>query len=350
VLKVVIDNNCIQKVSTYTNGAAIRSANGNGTTNAGYITNNTIGDAQGRALSNLIQSNTPGETISGNTLGSCTPQEPLVIQVNIYGGTDPYNNVEWNNWNVSSGLTSPALTYTNGNASAVTATLTASQGISDNLSGYGGTMCPPEVLRYASNATSNRTLTIDNLDGGKTYDLEFYASRSNTGNSTVFTIGSVSDTVVTDNNKTVTANFSAIAPDGTNKITVSLARISGGTFQYLNGFKITENTSESFGGMLSNQSKPVPEAKPTAEIHSDLSIYPNPANNFLTIKYESINSGNVKVCMYDISGRMVKSQTFNKNQIVFQQRLHINSLKAGLYYLMITDDSGNRSVSKFLKL
>jgi hypothetical protein len=193
-------------------------------------------------------------------------------------------------------------------------------------------------------------LTIDNLNSAKTYDLEFYASRSNTGNATVFTIGSVADTVVTDNNKTVTANFSAIAPDSTNKITVSLARLTGTTFQYLNGFKITENTSESFGGIMSNQRKQVPVTKPTGEIHSDLSIFPNPANNLLTIKYESINSGNVKVCMYDISGRVVKSQAFSKNQIVFQQRLHINSLKAGLYYLMITDDSGNRWTSKFLKL
>jgi hypothetical protein len=278
------------------------------------------------------------------TVNSAQQGTADTIRVNVYGGTNPYGNSAWNNWNVSSGLTSSSFTNVSGQSTAVTATLTASQGISDNGDSYGGTMCPPEVLRYASNATSNRTLTIDNLDGGKTYDLEFYASRSNTGNSTVFTIGSVADTVVTDNNKTVTANFSAIAPDGTNKIIVSLTRLPGGTFQYLNGFKITENTSESFGGILRNQNQP------TEEIHADLSIYPNPANNLLTIKYQSIYSGNVKVCVYDIAGREVKSQAFSKNQIVFQQRLHINSLKAGLYYLMITDDSGNRRVSKFVKL
>jgi hypothetical protein len=171
--------------------------------------------------------------------------------------------------------------------------------------------------------------------------------------------------VVTDNNKTVTANFSAIAPDSANKIIINLARLAGTTFQYLNGFKITESAGGSFGRIAGNQSKSVPVPptnspirpgnighliKPAKETLADLSIYPNPANNLLTIKYESMVYGNIKVLMYDISGRVIKSQPFSKKQIAFQQQLNINSLTAGLYYLMITDDSGNRWMSKFLKL
>lgn len=63
--------NCISHVSTYTGGAAIKNANGGGTSRPGIISGNTIYDAAGRTLSNLIVSNVGGETISGNTLGTC---------------------------------------------------------------------------------------------------------------------------------------------------------------------------------------------------------------------------------------------------------------------------------------
>lgn len=70
-LVVRVQNNCITNVSSYTGGAAIRSTNNNGTTRAGYIQGNTIYDPLGRALSNLISDDGVGDTISGNTLGSC---------------------------------------------------------------------------------------------------------------------------------------------------------------------------------------------------------------------------------------------------------------------------------------
>ena len=340
-LTVVIDNNCIQRVSSYTAGAAIRSQNLNGTIAPGYIRNNTIGDALNRPVNNLIQSQTTGETITGNVLGSCGP---LTIKVNVFGGTNPYNNAEWNDWNVSSNLTSSALDYSNGNSSPVTATLQFSQGIADNGSTYGGTMCPPEVLRYTSYATSNRTLTINNLDAASTYDLEFYASRANTGNATVFTIGSISDTVVTDNNKTVTANFSGIAPDGNNKIVINLARLNGTTYQYLNGFKIVKHNGP--GGIRRPAEALLEESLITKPV---LQIHPNPANNLLRLSYSSESMGKIQVSVYDGLGRIVRSQSFNKTQPVLQQQLNISSLGAGLYYIIVTGNDGKKMQSKFVK-
>jgi hypothetical protein len=70
-LVAVVQNNCIDHVSSYTGGAGIRSNNNNGSSRAGIITGNTIHDFLGRTLSNLIISNTAGETISGNILGTC---------------------------------------------------------------------------------------------------------------------------------------------------------------------------------------------------------------------------------------------------------------------------------------
>jgi hypothetical protein len=265
------------------------------------------------------------------------------IQVNLYGGTNPYSNTAWNNWNVSSSLTSSALTWSNGTSSTVTAVLTASQGIGDNGSAYGGTMCPPEVLRYTSFATSNRTLTINNLDATATYDLEFYASRVTTGNATVFTIGSLSDTVVTDNNKTVTANFSAIAPDGNNKIIISLSRLTGSTYQYLNGFRLIKHGGQSFGRQVNNA------MEKNRTMLSELTIYPNPARDLLYFHYAMQHTVKAQLEIYDLSGRVVKTVALNGSHSLFKQQLDIRSLRAGLYYISITGDDGDKLRSTFVK-
>ena len=180
------------------------------------------------------------------------------IRVNVYGGTNAYGNSAWNNWNVSSGLTSSTFTNVNAQATAVTATISASQGVSDNGSIYGGTMCPPEVLRYTSFATSTRTLTLNNLDTSATYDIIFYASRGNTGNGTIFTVGSLSDTVVTDNNKTITGDLTNIDPASNGTIAITLSRTNPGGFQYLNGFILIKHGQG---------------APPVANAGSDLTTY-----------------------------------------------------------------------------
>lgn len=72
-LKLRIENNCIRNVSSYSAGAAIRSANGNSTTLPGYIRYNTIYDPLGRTLSNLIYDDSVGDTINGNVLSATCP-------------------------------------------------------------------------------------------------------------------------------------------------------------------------------------------------------------------------------------------------------------------------------------
>jgi hypothetical protein len=98
---------------------------------------------------------------------------------------------------------------------------------------------PPEVLRYTTLRARLRTLTFSGLSASKKYNLELYASRANTGNSTIFTIGTTSITIVTDNNKTNKASFFNLVPKCiTGKLVVNIK--SGTTYNYLNGFILTE--------------------------------------------------------------------------------------------------------------
>ncbi len=161
------------------------------------------------------------------------------IKVNIFGGTNPYNNAQWNNWNVTASLNSGTLNYSDATASSASATLSASNSVSDNGSTYGGTMAPPEVIRYTSSNSPTRTLNINGLSATKTYNIELYASRNTTGNSTTFSTGGSQITILTDKNKTNKALFTGLTPTAGGQITVTLQSVN--TFNYINGFVLTEN-------------------------------------------------------------------------------------------------------------
>jgi hypothetical protein len=161
-----------------------------------------------------------------------------LIKVNVYGGTTPAG-AGWNNWNTQSTLSSGGLLYSDGTASGVSAVLSAHTNTGDNGSGYPTTMCPPEVGRTASYSTVSRTLTISGLDNNKRYDLETYASRIG-GNATRFSIGTTSITIQTDRNYSNKAVFNNITPSA-GKIVLNIGVIT--TFGYINGFTLTENTT-----------------------------------------------------------------------------------------------------------
>ncbi|HSC52246.1 MAG TPA: PKD domain-containing protein [Phnomibacter sp.] len=170
------------------------------------------------------------------------------LKVNVYGGANAYTTDRWNNWNVGTGsissVSSSAFIYEdNGATSGITALLSQGLDIADNGASYGGTMCPPQVLRYTSYSTSQRTLTVRGLNNAYKYNLQFFASRANTGNSSSFAIGSTTKTVVTDNNKANKVEFLNLTP-ANGQIVITISKT--GTYNYLNAFIVTEqapNTS-----------------------------------------------------------------------------------------------------------
>lgn len=170
------------------------------------------------------------------------------INVRLYGGTAPYMNGQWNNWNVGTAafqtpVTSAAFNYSDGSPSGIYASLSLQSALYDNTAGYGqnASMCPDSVLRFASYITSSRTLTIRGLDNASKYNIELYASRAGTsGQITKFTLGIQSLTIATDNNTANVAAFSSIVPSN-GSISISLSRLV--TYNFLNGFKITRVSS-----------------------------------------------------------------------------------------------------------
>lgn len=155
-LVLKIQNNCIQRVSTYNGGAAVKNANGNSTTQPGFITTNTLRDALGRTVSNLIVSNVSGETISGNTFGSCNAGNinPIAIPGNdqlIYSpatsttlvgsGTDVDGTIASYAWAFISGPNTPTITSpssaTTGLTGLIVGTYVLQLTVTDNLGASG---------------------------------------------------------------------------------------------------------------------------------------------------------------------------------------------------------------------
>jgi len=67
----------------------------------------------------------------------------------------------------------------------------------------------------------------------------------------------------------------------------------------------------------------------------DVSIYPNPVMNQLTIKLTNVKEG-YQIEMVDINGKLVKTQSiFNE-----ENQVDVTNLAAGVYILMLKDKQG----------
>ncbi len=281
------------------------------------------------------------------------------LKVNIFGGTNPYNNAEWNNWNVVSSLSSGLLKYPDASVSGLSAALSQSNGVLDNGAAYGGTMAPPEVLRYTSSSSVARTLTFSGLSTNKNYSLELYASRSNSGQSTTFTVNGTAVTVATNSNKTNKAAFVSLVPTSGGQLVVIIQNVNA--FNYLNGFILTEEAS---GGAMTRteqnnnttENKTTIAVQPTGATKSkafslmeaeelELTAYPNPFKHYVTLSIKSNRKETVSIKIVDAVGRVV----------VLKQNLPANTtvalghhLKPGIYYAEAVQGN-NRKTLKLVK-
>ncbi|MDP4247715.1 MAG: hypothetical protein Q8932_17890, partial [Bacteroidota bacterium] len=262
-----------------------------------------------------------------------------MINVNLYGGTSPYTNTQWNNWNVNSGVTSPTLTYSDGTSSGATAGLSVNESVVDNGASYGGTMAPAAVLRFTSYCETTRTLTLNGLKTAATYTIELYASRnSNPGQKSVFAIArQASDTVLSFNNLNNKAVFSGVKANSSGKIVITISTPTG--YNYLNGFAVTELTSSTgstggtvrdpvgayaanFGGSDSALGAP-----------GDLIIYPNPAGEQVTLRLNNAHVGPLKIMILDGRGKPLRRWESRKEGQVSSNQVPVNGLAPGSYLL-----------------
>ena len=311
-----------------------------------YVFKLKVTDNKGSIASNQMQLTV--KAVTGRTITKN-------INVNIYGGSNPYNNTTWNNWNVgtssATNVTSGLFKYSDGTSSAVKAVLSYSLGVGDNASNYGGGMAPPEVLRYTSDGQNSRTLTLSGLSTSLTYNIELYASRWSIGNSTIFTLNGKSATIATYYNLTNKAVFTNITPTAQGQIIVTIQSLTG--WNYLNGFMLTEQSAT--GGMPANFTSAMSTSSGNAvnEITNgrislnginSVEVFPNPATNKVVMQVSTMLRGKTKVQIINANGAIKKQFTLNHSSPVSTIDIPVNDLPSGTYIIKVQIDKW--SVSK----
>ncbi len=264
------------------------------------------------------------------------------IHVNIYDGKIPYNNSQWNNWNVNSSLSSGNLLYDDNSSSSVNASLNSNSGIVNNGSNYapGATSCPPPVLQLNTISKIDRYLIINGLDNTKQYRVELYAARANLVNATRFIVGNLSDTITILNNVNDFAKFDNVSPTN-GKITVTIKALID--WQYLAGFSILEQGGNAPIGTTINPglttqaeqaansvSSNNPETVTDKTLDAD---FVSLQNNILTLKMNSGKQQVMNVSVVDASGRTLMSTnvTLQKGYNTFNK--FIPQATKGIYYI-----------------
>lgn len=76
-------------------------------------------------------------------------------------------------------------------------------------------------------------------------------------------------------------------------------------------------------------------------LEQSLRIYPNPTDRFLNIEFENDGFGKVEIRVLDVVGKVVLSRNFNPQSARFYERLDLQSLASGIYFLEIKKGEGN---------
>ncbi len=76
------------------------------------------------------------------------------------------------------------------------------------------------------------------------------------------------------------------------------------------------------------------------------SIYPNPTQNELYIKSQKSKTGNLKIKIFNVEGKLLSLQNLNFEN---QASLNISHLSSGIYFLNIESENGMVEVKKFIK-
>ncbi len=79
-------------------------------------------------------------------------------------------------------------------------------------------------------------------------------------------------------------------------------------------------------------------------------IYPNPANDYISLYLNNQLTGAYTMRVFDDSGKMVIEQTAKKNTLYELETLDILTLVPGMYYLQVEFTNGDKEVFKFIRL
>jgi endoglucanase len=170
----------------------------------------------------------------------------------------------------------------------------------------------PATVPDSSSTSNSSSSTTDSSSSTSNSSSSTTDSSSSTNNNSSSTTGSSSST---NNNSSTTTDSSS----STNN----------------NSLTTTDSTSSS-NDKGNNTSK------------SELTVYPNPFEDYININYENEFIGDVTINIYDILGRLIKRYNINKSSEILQERIDVSMIREGAYILQLRAGNAVRT-NKIIK-
>ncbi len=74
-------------------------------------------------------------------------------------------------------------------------------------------------------------------------------------------------------------------------------------------------------------------------VASDFMVYPNPASDFATMRYNAVENSNARINVLDLNGRIVQSVDMALNEGLFEYSLNLSYLANGTYFVQLISEN-----------
>ena len=211
-----------------------------------------------------------------------------------------------------------------------------------SLDGATITVCTAEANSSLPEFSSNPVSVTANQSTVFTSSDMLASSDSETASQQLYTI------VVAPTKGVITKSGSDLAIGGT----FTQADVDSGIIAYSNtqttlfsdSFKV--DITNSLNGWLPNQEVSIEATTLSTNSYglSNLSIYPNPSNGVINVRFETSSNDIVKIELFDLQGRRVYRSNHTSNQSLFDEPIATGKLANGIYILNVSQ--GNKSTTK----
>ncbi len=85
--------------------------------------------------------------------------------------------------------------------------------------------------------------------------------------------------------------------------------------------------------------------------NANITLYPNPANDYLTIDWQQMESSNYSdfnMVIYNAMGQQVLKENFASNSLSHTKLVNLTSLPTGIYFLSLTNDEKHTYTTRFM--
>ena len=201
---------------------------------------------------------------------------------------------------------------------------------------------------------SNYTITVNvNTDGSYTEEVAVWIdwNRDCTFNTSdeqylLGTANNVTNGPTSNSPLTITVPNTAQLGETTMRVTASYI----GNDNNGNPITLAASCDTGFWGEVEDYTVVIDAAAAVNEQAFDIfAINPNPSEGNFNIELQSDSNSDVKVQVYDVRGRLIFDNTFDKTQQLFRQAIDLSSVKAGVYLVNVSDDSHFNSKQLIVK-